>query len=217
MEATVAERGQITLPKAVRDALGLTKGTLLKVELDGSRIILRKNVDDAIACTRPLRARRLRKRRRSHALHPRSRAGRPDRSVTSMIAVDSSVLIEILIGAQQAESAETALREALAHGPVLVCDVVIAEVCSSLRDGDQAMQVLEDMGIGYSEVQAKSAIRAGEMQRRYRARGGKRSRTVPDFIVGAHALLQCNALITRDAAFFRDYFKGLKVIVPKAA
>ena len=40
MEATVAERGQITLPKAVRDALGLTKGTLLKVELDGGRIIL---------------------------------------------------------------------------------------------------------------------------------------------------------------------------------
>ncbi len=49
MEATVAERGQITLPKAVRDALGLTKGTQLKVELDGSRIILRKNVDDAIS------------------------------------------------------------------------------------------------------------------------------------------------------------------------
>ncbi len=49
MEATVAERGQITLPKAVRDALGLTKGTQLKVELDGSTIILRKNVDDAIS------------------------------------------------------------------------------------------------------------------------------------------------------------------------
>jgi AbrB family looped-hinge helix DNA binding protein len=52
MEATVAERGQITLPKAVRDALGLTKGTLLKVELDGNRIILRKNVDDAISRAR---------------------------------------------------------------------------------------------------------------------------------------------------------------------
>jgi AbrB family looped-hinge helix DNA binding protein len=49
MEATVAERGQITLPKAVRDALGLVKGTQLKVELDGGRIILRKNVDDAIS------------------------------------------------------------------------------------------------------------------------------------------------------------------------
>lgn len=52
MEAIVAERGQITLPKAVRDALGLTKGTQLKVELDGGRIILRKNVDDAISRAR---------------------------------------------------------------------------------------------------------------------------------------------------------------------
>jgi predicted nucleic acid-binding protein len=134
-----------------------------------------------------------------------------------MIAVDSSVLIEILIGAPQAEAAEAALRQALALGPVLVCDVVVAEVCSSLRDGDQSMQVLEDMGIRFSEVERKSAIRAGEMQRRYRSRGGTRLRTVPDFIVGAHALLQCSALITRDAGFFRDYFKGLKVIVPKVA
>jgi len=52
MEATVAERGQITLPKAVRDALGLTKGTLLKVELDAGRIILSKNVDDAVSRAR---------------------------------------------------------------------------------------------------------------------------------------------------------------------
>ena len=52
MEATVAERGQITLPKAVRDALGLTKGTTLKVELESGRIILRKNVDDAISRAR---------------------------------------------------------------------------------------------------------------------------------------------------------------------
>ena len=133
-----------------------------------------------------------------------------------MIAVDSSVLIEILVGAAQAEAAEDALRTALSLGPVLVCDVVVAEVCSSLREGDQSMQTLEDMGIRFSEVERKSAIRAGEMQRRYRARGGARQRTVPDFIVGAHALLQCNALITRDAGFFRDYFKGLKVIVPKA-
>ena len=48
MEATVAERGQITLPKAVRDALGLAKGTRLSVELDGSRIVLRKDVGDAL-------------------------------------------------------------------------------------------------------------------------------------------------------------------------
>ena len=52
MEATVAERGQITLPKAVRDALGLTKGMVLKVELDGGRIVLRKDVKDALSRVR---------------------------------------------------------------------------------------------------------------------------------------------------------------------
>ena len=48
MQATVAERGQITLPKAVRDALGLTKGTTLKVEVEGGRIILRKDLSEAL-------------------------------------------------------------------------------------------------------------------------------------------------------------------------
>jgi antitoxin PrlF len=52
MEATVAERGQITLPKAIRDALGLTKGTRLRIELDGSRIVIRKDASDAISRVR---------------------------------------------------------------------------------------------------------------------------------------------------------------------
>lgn len=136
-----------------------------------------------------------------------------------MIAIDSSVLVDLLSDSERADMAEAALREALSHGPVVVCDVVVSEICSSLHDGDQAMQVLEDMGIVYSAVEQRAAIRAGEMQRRYRARGGQREpskfRTVPDFIVGAHALLQCSALITADDGFFRDYFKGLKLIKPK--
>ena len=38
--------------KAARDALGLTKGSVLKVEMDGSRIVLSKHVDDAISRVR---------------------------------------------------------------------------------------------------------------------------------------------------------------------
>jgi antitoxin PrlF len=54
MEATVAERGQITLPKKARDALGLTKGMKLKVEVEGGRIILRKDITDALSRLRGL-------------------------------------------------------------------------------------------------------------------------------------------------------------------
>jgi antitoxin PrlF len=49
MDATVAERGQITLPKEARDALGLSKGTKLIVQIERGRIILRKDVSAAIA------------------------------------------------------------------------------------------------------------------------------------------------------------------------
>jgi predicted nucleic acid-binding protein len=135
-----------------------------------------------------------------------------------MIAIDSSVLIDLLAGDDAAAAgAELSLRECLSAGPVALCDVVLAEVTTALRDGAEVLGVLEEMGIRFHATEGKAAVRAGEMQRRYRQRGGKRQRTVPDFLVGAHALLQCNALITRDASFFRDYFKGLKVIVPKAS
>jgi len=142
-----------------------------------------------------------------------------------MIAIDTSVLIDLLgDDAGRADAAEQCVRDALAQGSVVLCDVVVGEITAGLGHGTDIMDVVEEMGMRYLPVERRSAIRAGEMQRRFnqrrRASGeGTRasSRTVPDFIVGAHALLQCAALITRDAGFFRDYFKGLKIIVPKAA
>lgn len=134
-----------------------------------------------------------------------------------MISVDSSVLVDFIGGrADHGDAAATVLRQALHAGPVVLCEVALAEVCSSLVGGSQVMEALDDVGIAFSAMEPKSALRAGEMQRRYRQRGGNRSRTVADFLIGAHAMMQCDALITRDAGFYRDYFKGLRVIVPQA-
>ena len=135
------------------------------------------------------------------------------------------MLIDLLGDGARADAAEDSLRQALARGPVVVCEVVVSEVVSGLasfgKGGAALLGALEEAGIAYNAVASRAAVRAGEMQRRYKER--RRSaglpavgeRMVPDFLIGAHALLQCTALITRDAGFFRDYFKGLKVIVPK--
>ena len=131
-----------------------------------------------------------------------------------MIAVDSPVLIDLLADGPHADSAEACLRHCLSTGPVVVCDVALAEICGALRDGAEALTVLEEMSIRFSPLEAKSALRAGEMQRRHRQRLDSGLRASPDFLIGAHALLQCNGLITRDDRFFRQYFKGLKLIVP---
>jgi predicted nucleic acid-binding protein len=140
-----------------------------------------------------------------------------------MIAVDSNVLIDLIGDTPDLSlSAADALRLALSLGPVVACEVAVAEVVAGLGSSALIVDVMEDMGIEFSPLELRAAVRAGEMQRRYRQRRvpppglGHPSRTIPDFLIGAHALLQCQGLITRDAGFFRDYFKGLKVIVPTA-
>ncbi|MBL8301829.1 MAG: type II toxin-antitoxin system VapC family toxin [Ideonella sp.] len=139
------------------------------------------------------------------------------------VAIDSSVLIDLLGDDPRADAAEACLRVALGKGPVVVCDVVLSELTAGLGHGSLVIDVLEDMGIRFDAVDQRAAVRAGEMQRKYqqrqRSEGGAAlatPRTIPDFLVGAHAMLQCEGLITRDAGFFRDYFKGLKVIEPVA-
>ena len=136
--------------------------------------------------------------------------------MSATIAIDSSVLIDLLANGPQADAAEAGLRQSLTNGPVVICENALAEFCSAPHDGAEALTVLEEMSIRFSPIESKSALRAGEMQRRYRQRGGAQVRAVPDFLVGAHALLQCDGLITRDDAFYKQYFKGLKLIVPSA-
>lgn len=132
-----------------------------------------------------------------------------------MIATDSSVLIDVIAGSDDASAASAeAVRQALRVGPVVLSEVALAEVCTAFQGGSDVLRFLEELGIRFDAMEAKAALRAGEMQRRYRQRGGNRSRTVADFLIGAHAMMQCDALITRDAGFYRDYFKGLRIIVP---
>ena len=136
-----------------------------------------------------------------------------------MIAIDTSVLIDIIGSGSHAAASEAALLQALAQGPVVACEVVLSEVVAGLGHGSVIIDALEESGIGFSALEQRSAVRAGEMQRRYKERSAvaaaAQRRSIPDFLIGAHALLQCSGLITRDADFFRDYFKGLKVIVPR--
>ena len=134
-----------------------------------------------------------------------------------MIALDSSVVIDVLTADDSfGSSSSFALSNALAKGDVVVCEAVVAEVQLMLDTASNIMETLNAMGIRFLAINEPAAVRAGVMNRRFRDRGGRRERVVADFLIGAHALLQCDGLITRDAGFFRDYYKGLKVIVPKA-
>ena len=133
-----------------------------------------------------------------------------------MIAIDSSALIDVLTDDPlHGERSSAKLQSALERDDVVVCDIVLAEIATKIQPVEDLLDALAELRVNFSATSEQAALRAGIMQRRFLERGGhRRDRVVSDFIIGAHALLQCNALITRDQGFFRDYFKGLKIINP---
>ena len=129
-------------------------------------------------------------------------------------AVDSSVLFDIVKGAPGAAVAQVALEAALAQGSVCVCAVVVAELGRYFANEQDLCDFLGDCQIEHDPLSMASALEAARIMRGYARNKGPRERVAPDFLIGAHAMRQADALLSCDANFFRHYFDGLTVLVP---
>lgn len=129
-------------------------------------------------------------------------------------AVDSSVLFDIVKAAPGAQAAQVALEAALAHGSLAVCAVVVAELGRYFGTERDLRDFLAACQIEHDPMTMEAALEAARIMRGYARNKGPRERTAPDFLIGAHAIKQADALLTGDAGFFRHYFKGLKILTP---
>jgi len=130
-------------------------------------------------------------------------------------AVDSSVLFDIVKGAPGAAAAQAGLEAALAHGSLCACAVVVAELGRYFNSNDALSAFLSDCQIDHEPMSLDTALGAASIMRGYARNKGPRERVAPDFLIGAHALHQCDALLTTDSGFYRHYFKGLAIVVPQ--
>lgn len=130
-------------------------------------------------------------------------------------ALDSSVILDVLTNDPVwADASETALKQALLLGSLVISECVIAEIAPVLAEGDLD-GFLSDWGIVFAPSSLESAKGAGEMYRLYLQRGVTKKRVLPDFLIGAHALHHTGRLLARDRGFYRDYFSGLTLIEPE--
>ncbi len=129
-------------------------------------------------------------------------------------AVDSSVLFDIVKGAPGAGAAQKALEAALSQGSACVCAVVVAELGRYFANEQDLRDFLRDCQIDHDSINMETALEAARIMRGYARNNGPRERVAPDFLIGAHAMRQADALLTSDAGFYSHYFDGLKVQTP---
>lgn len=107
-----------------------------------------------------------------------------------------------------------AIRAAYQAGPLVACDIVWAELRAHFADDASFGEAMLLLGIAFEPIGSEAAAMAGALWRAARSTRAPRTRVVPDYMIGAHAKLQADALLTRDDRFYRASFKGLSVIHP---
>ena len=129
--------------------------------------------------------------------------------------VDSCVLIDVL--ANDPAWADWSLDQLERLGnqaPLIINPLIVAEVSPRFERAVDLEAALAQLPLQRQALPWDAAFLAGQAFKVYRQAQGLKTSPMPDFYIGAHALVGGLQLLTRDAARYRRYFPRLALVSP---
>lgn len=130
--------------------------------------------------------------------------------------VDTNVLVDVAVrDPDWLEWSRLALAKAEKSGPLIINPVILAEFSVRYEEFDEVEELLPPEHFVREGLPWAAAFAAGAAFRKYRKSGGGRDRVLPDFLIGAHAVIRDYAIVTRDPMGYRSYFPTVHLITPE--
>lgn len=155
-------------------------------------------------------------------------------------SVDTNILLDILIpNTAQVQSSLRCLSNIESKDQLIISEPVFAELGSQFLSFNDLIKFFRDTGITLVPSNAAALYEASQAWKKYSkhrenvivcpACGNRqpvkcdkcrnaiafRQHILSDFLIGAHAKILADRLITRDRGFYRTYFKGLNIHTPE--
>jgi predicted nucleic acid-binding protein len=141
------------------------------------------------------------------------RSWRADAGQAVRTLVDTNILLDVITHDREwASWSESALRKAAEHSTLAINPIIFAEVSMRVARIEDADAALADFV--REPLPHEADFLTGKAFLAYRKRGGTKRSPLPDFYVGAHAIVGSMTLLTRAAARYRTYFPALNIIAP---
>lgn len=130
--------------------------------------------------------------------------------------VDSCVLIDVLADDPRwADWSLDQLERAGQRAPLVINPLILAEISPRFERVADLESALAGLPLVRQPLPWDAAFIAGQAFKVYRMGRGTKSSPMPDFYIGAHALVEDLQLLTRDAPRYRSYFPRLRLIAPE--
>ena len=127
--------------------------------------------------------------------------------------VDTNVLLDVFLpDPKWGQKSKIRLEQAFNQGSLILNEIIYSELTPQFFSKALLDDALKVLSIRIVSLDLKAAYNAGRIWKDYRKAGGRRNRILADFLIGAHAEIPSDQLLTRDRGFYKKYFSDLHII-----